>query len=179
MILNDSRLPQKNAAAFVDTSANKTHTVRNFPDMERMMMRRAAQILTLAAVMLLSAAPAAFAQTKTAAAVTDEFYSRLYHMGVSGMPKKEQMDELSPYLSPGSLKMFERAAREQAEFIRKNPDQRPPWIEGDLFSSLFEGFTAFSTVEFLTGKADYIPGKVENASGNLEPMRAVEYWYHS
>ena len=33
--------------------------------------------------------------------------------------------------------------REQDAFIRANPGEKPPWIEGDLFSSLFEGPQSF------------------------------------
>ena len=39
--------------------------------------------------------------------------------------------------------MFDIAKRERDRFIKENPEEKPPWIEGDLFSSLFEGASAF------------------------------------
>ena len=38
---------------------------------------------------------------------------------------------------------FREAQRQQKVFIKMNPGDKAPWIEGDLFSSLFEGPQAF------------------------------------
>ncbi len=48
-----------------------------------------------------------------------------------------------PLLSEDLQVMFDIAKRERDRFIKENPEEKPPWIEGDLFSSLFEGASAF------------------------------------
>lgn len=67
------------------------------------------------------------------------FYSELRRLGVSGLPGEEVWEKLKPFCSESLATALERAVKEQADFIRRNPDEKPPWIEGDLFSSLFEG----------------------------------------
>lgn len=62
---------------------------------------------------------------------------------VSGLPDAKQMKVLTPLLSEDLLRLFESAKREQEKFIKENTDEKPPWIEGDLFTSLFEGATSF------------------------------------
>lgn len=67
------------------------------------------------------------------------FYTELRREEISGLPSTAQMKRLSRYLAPEIVAAIERARTEQTEFMRKSPDEKPPWIEGDLFSSLFEG----------------------------------------
>jgi hypothetical protein len=67
------------------------------------------------------------------------FYSELRRLGVSGLPGEEDWAHLKPFCSETLGAALDLAVKEQIEFMRKNPDEKPPWIEGDLFSSLFEG----------------------------------------
>jgi len=62
---------------------------------------------------------------------------------VSGLPSEEEMKTFAPLLAPEITKLIGEARAEQAAFQKKNPDEKPPWIEGALFSSLFEGVTAY------------------------------------
>jgi len=73
----------------------------------------------------------------------DRFYRTLSDLKVSGLPSDAQLKTLSPFLSSELIGLFEKAKREQSRSIRSNPGDKPPWIEGDLFSSLFEGFTSY------------------------------------
>lgn len=57
-----------------------------------------------------------------------------------GIPNSAGRAQLAPYLSPGLNKSLADAAAAQARFSAKVKDS-PPLIEGDLFSSLFEGAT--------------------------------------
>ena len=43
--------------------------------------------------------------------------------------------------------LFRAALREQRRCKDKFPGDKPPWIEGDIFSSNFEGFTSFSVAD--------------------------------
>ena len=40
-------------------------------------------------------------------------------------------------------RLLAAAKREQGRCAKAFPGDKPPWIEGDLFSSSFEGFTSF------------------------------------
>lgn len=73
------------------------------------------------------------------AAVAGAFYDRLRARRVSGLPRGEDWAALEPLVSEKLAAAIRRAQREQAEHLRDHPDEKPPWIEGDLFSSLFEG----------------------------------------
>lgn len=57
-----------------------------------------------------------------------------------GIPDSAGRARLMPYLSPALNKLLADAAAAQARFSAKIKDS-PPLIEGDLFSSLFEGAT--------------------------------------
>jgi len=76
-------------------------------------------------------------------AVTENFYDKYLALDVRGLPDKDQAWELSRYFSSQIKTLFKANRRKQAEFIKKHPDEKPPWIEGDLFTSSFEGATSF------------------------------------
>ncbi|MFZ4683495.1 MAG: hypothetical protein ACOYMS_13390 [Terrimicrobiaceae bacterium] len=67
------------------------------------------------------------------------FYDTLRANQVRGLPEGKAWRELQPLLTPELAAHFRDAEKIQAVFIRKNPSEKPPWCEGDLFSSLFEG----------------------------------------
>ena len=73
----------------------------------------------------------------------DRFYRTLTDLKIRGLPSDSQLKTLSPFLSPELITLFENARRDQSRFLRSNPGDKPPWIEGDVFSSLFEGFTSY------------------------------------
>ena len=79
------------------------------------------------------------ALTDTPKDATKAFYDILIKHKVSGLPTKEAWKDLQPRLSAKLISLLEAARAEQAAFMKKNPDEKPPFIEGDLFSSLFEG----------------------------------------
>lgn len=60
-----------------------------------------------------------------------------------GIPDSGSRARLQPYLSPALNKLLGDAAAAEARFSAKIKDS-PPLIEGDLFSSLFEGATQSS-----------------------------------
>lgn len=83
------------------------------------------------------------AAAQDATEVTDNFYATIADLNVRGLPDKEQLKELSPFLSSQIVTLIKRDQKKQAAFIKKHPDEKPPWAEGDLFSSLFEGRTSY------------------------------------
>ena len=67
-----------------------------------------------------------------------------------GIPDAAGRTRLAPYLSPGLNKMLADGAAAEARFAAKIKNS-PPLIEGDLFSSMFEGATAWKLGTCSTG----------------------------
>lgn len=76
--------------------------------------------------------------------VASEFYTLIVREDSSGLPDEAEMRLLRPYMSRALLSLFERAGREQARAVREHPDEKPPLVEGCLFSCAFEGPKRFS-----------------------------------
>jgi hypothetical protein len=64
---------------------------------------------------------------------------------LTGIPDESRLAQLAPLLTPELRDLFRVALSEQKRCENKFPDDKPPWIEGDIFSSSFEGFTSFRT----------------------------------
>jgi len=71
------------------------------------------------------------------------FCTELHREPISGLPSDAQMQRLSPFFTPEIVALIQRARVLQQEQIRRHPDEKPYWIEGDLFSSCFEGVTTW------------------------------------
>lgn len=86
---------------------------------------------------------AAIAERTNLAAAAKSFCIALRSEPVEGLPSVAQLQRLSPLITKELGSLIERARSRQQEQIRKHPDDKPDWIEGDLFSSLFEGVTTW------------------------------------
>lgn len=99
--------------------------------------------------LLLLAAPAHAAPTAQdpAAAVTGFYgvYGSQQVRGV-GIPDATGRLRLQPFLSPRLNKQLATAAAAQARLTAKVKNAVPPMLEGDIFSSLFEGATAWKVL---------------------------------
>src|SRR3984885_475443 len=103
------------------------------------MMKKAAAFVAL----LLAAAPVYAEDAVTQAG--NEFYSAIVgsrSLASGGIPDAATRARLQPLLTPRLNKALADAAAAEARFAAKNKNS-PPLIEGDIFSSLFEGPTAF------------------------------------
>jgi hypothetical protein len=87
------------------------------------------------------------AQSQTPGERVNEFLNKYHLMKFSGLPDEKEAKELSLHFSPNFNKLIHKAFEAQQKFKTKFPDEKPPLIEGDLFSSLFEGFTSFEIIE--------------------------------
>lgn len=76
--------------------------------------------------------------------VADRFYKAYFKLDLQGLPTEEQMKELASMLSSELNTLLVKARREQEKSIKENPGEKPPWIEGNLFGSLFEGMHSFT-----------------------------------
>ena len=62
---------------------------------------------------------------------------------ISGLPDAKALAKLRPTITPQLASLLEKASASEAGFMRANKDS-PPRVEGDLYSSLFEGPTTFA-----------------------------------
>ena len=68
-----------------------------------------------------------------------EFYTLVVREDPAGLPDEAEMRLFRPRLSRGLRTLFARAYKEQARAMREHPDEKPPLVEGCLFSCSFEG----------------------------------------
>lgn len=85
------------------------------------------------------------AQAESAAAAetaADAFYRAHAAFGSPGLPEGETLRSYRPLLSKRLLALIADATRYRDTFAAAYPDDKPPYGDGDLFTSLFEGPTA-------------------------------------
>ena len=83
-------------------------------------------------------APDAVDMKATTTLVTD-FYEMRARLGRTGLPNENDMNAYRAFLCPPLAAAMDAARVRQKLYIDEHPDDKPPLIEGDLFSSLFEG----------------------------------------
>ncbi|HTT07659.1 MAG TPA: DUF3828 domain-containing protein [Gammaproteobacteria bacterium] len=103
-------------------------------------------VFLLAQILLIS--PLSFADDSTAAgAVVTRFYDKYLERRWIGLPSIKDQKEISPYLSRELSKLLNDARRYEQDYKRKRPDEKPPFVDGCLFASLFEGPQAFKIAQ--------------------------------
>lgn len=105
----------------------------------RSLVRRPLLVVALA----LSAATACTRHAKTPAAAAMQFYTMLDALGVHGVPDATARTALAPFIGARLDSALARADAQRADALRRAPDEKPPFADGDVFGSLFEGRTAF------------------------------------
>lgn len=82
---------------------------------------------------------------KSDAKTTAERFYKLYlKINPRGLPTEDEMKEFAPLFSQELNTLIDKARSEQQRFIKEHPDEKPPWIEGNLFASLYEGAHSFT-----------------------------------
>lgn len=99
------------------------------------------------------------ARTEPAAPVHG-LYGALIERRVTGAPSTEQLARISPHLSTELRTLLDSARAVREAEVATHPGEKPLLSEGDLFTSLFEGPTAF----------DPLPG-IPASDGHLVPVR--------
>ena len=118
------------------------------------------------------AAPAAADDTASMQAAAGGFYGVYKTLHVSGIPGDDDSARFAPFLSPALQALLKQAAAAEARFVKANKDS-PPLIEGDVFSSLFEGATA-ATVGKCSGDAR--KGQCTAALARADGSNAAAQW---
>jgi hypothetical protein len=85
--------------------------------------------------------------------VVEQFYTTYLAHGIGGLPAGDELEQLKPFLSDNLNRLIADALKYQERFIASHPDEqmpnappikyKPPFVDGDYFSSLFEGPRSF------------------------------------
>ena len=97
---------------------------------------------------------------------------------ISGLPSAEQMKRLAPLLTPELGFVIETARARQQEQMRRHPDEKPQWVEGDLFGSLFEGVKKWELGEVFAAPSADAEVKVRNRydEPGLDKVEWTDIW---
>ena len=99
--------------------------------------------LLLLPLALLAAAPSAPPAKGTPQAVITAFYTLTQKLGPHGVPGKKDLPKFKPLLSDGLFKLLSDASAAEDLYAEEDQERGTPLVEGDLFSSMAEGPTAF------------------------------------
>ena len=107
-----------------------------------------------------AAAPVAERPDPDVEAPVKRFVAFYFHSYKRGLPEKSQLPELAAFLAPDLLNLFDAAIRGQECYAKKNNYEGPPLVQGELFSSLFEGATS-ATYRPIVQKTDKATFEIE------------------
>lgn len=82
------------------------------------------------------------------------FYTEYLSGPIGGLVRGRDLSRLAPFLSERLHRSIVEALAYDREFLRLHPDEKPPFADGDHFSSLFEGprwFTVTGATELADG----------------------------
>ena len=81
-----------------------------------------------------------------ATSVVCRFFQAHLEIRPMGLPTPDQQRVLAPYLTTTLVGRIDDARRYQEEFEAEHPDEKPPFVDGSLFTSMYEGFDRFEIV---------------------------------
>ncbi len=107
---------------------------------------KTAHIFLAIALLALTTAPALAKEPgpPTAQDIANRFYRTYLKLNPRGLPTEKEMEALAPLFTAELTELIAAARRQQQKFIREHPGDKPPWIEGNLFASNFEGVSSFT-----------------------------------
>ena len=95
------------------------------------------------------------ASSALAAATPQSAVTRFYTVYIKnrppGLPSGAALEKLRPFLSDRLYRSITAALEHQRAFAKQHPDEKPPFADGDYFSSNFEGP---ASVEILRSSRD-------------------------
>ncbi|MBH9577076.1 hypothetical protein [Inhella proteolytica] len=94
-----------------------------------------AALTTALALLLLPAAALASSPQQT----IEAFYRWRMASAMTGAPRGDELKQLRPWLGRELLCLLQAAGELRDRAAAAQPDEKPPFVEGDLFSSVFEG----------------------------------------
>jgi len=104
----------------------------------------------------------------------DRFYRAYLRARQGGVPVGYDLARYRAVVSEGLFTLLERAGAAEAEYARRTHNESPPLIEGDLFTSLFEGATRYH-VDECRANGDGGTCRVSLAHGEPGGRKPVEW----
>jgi hypothetical protein len=74
----------------------------------------------------------------------NKFYSVYLKLHSFAVPDEGELAQYSPYLSPELAELLKRADESEQKHQTATKGEEPPLVEGDLFTSLFEGASSYT-----------------------------------
>lgn len=87
--------------------------------------------------------------------VVERFYTEYVAARPAGLPDGEDLERFKPFLSERLYASIVDALRYRDEMIERHPDEKPPFVDGDHFTSLFEGPRSFKVLR-VDGEAVHV-----------------------
>jgi len=101
--------------------------------------------------------------------VVMQFYTMRDAVGVHGAPTAKELAALRPFIADTLADGLVFADSLRTADMLRAPDEKPAFVEGDLFSGVEEGYTSFRVMPALPGEAPYaVP--VEFADDRWRPI---------
>ncbi len=108
------------------------------------MIRRAALGLLITVLLLACSKPAP--QGPAPEATVKGFYGAYLLVHPMGVPEEVQLSKLKAYLTPSLASLLRDADAAETAYRKRTNNEVPPLVEGDLFTSMFEGASAFDVL---------------------------------
>src|SRR5215210_3975353 len=105
-------------------------------------LRRTCVLVTI----FVLAATATASAADTPQQVVERFYTAYIAAKPAGLPDGEDLERLKPHLSERLYALIVDALEYRDEMTRRHPDEKPPFVDGDHFTSVFEGPRAFKVL---------------------------------
>jgi uncharacterized protein DUF3828 len=83
------------------------------------------------------------AEAAAPATTVEDFYRTYIAHRPAGLPDGADLERLKPYLSAQLYQLIVQAHAYSREWAKKHPDEKPPFVDGDHFTSVFEGPKSF------------------------------------
>jgi hypothetical protein len=76
----------------------------------------------------------------------NSFYNAYLAVHASGVPSEKELQKFKPYVSASLIKLLKEADQAEQKYQKTTKGEVPPLVEGDLFTSLFEGATSYKVL---------------------------------
>jgi hypothetical protein len=104
-------------------------------------------LIVLALFTLGAAPPSASGPSASPEDMVGQFYKAYWALKISGgVPEDKDRAQLAPYLTASLTALLADADKAEARYAARTKNEVPPLIEGDLFTSLFEGASGLDAV---------------------------------
>ena len=104
----------------------------------------------------------------TPADVVTQFYTMRDAVGGRGAPSPKELAALRPFITDSLARGLSIADSLRRADMARAPDEKARFVDGDLFSSLFEGATTYRVMPALANRPLLVP--VEFTNDRLRPV---------